>query len=78
MDKDRIIAYTLGIPDMDLIYEYCLEMGKKEEDISKFMTVLMFYPYQCNQCFYYALEYYQRKFNICIITDKENRIISAY
>lgn len=78
MDKETIIALTMGEPDTKgLIFEYCLEMGKEELETSKFLAVLMLSPYY-DWCFNYALEYYQRKFNICILRNKEGRIITAY
>lgn len=78
MDKETIIALTMGEPDTKgLIFEYCLEMGKEDLETSKFLAVLMLSPYY-DWCFNYALEYYQRKFNICILRNKEGRIITAY
>ncbi len=80
MDKETIIALTLGNGDKaELVYEYCLEMGKEELEVSKFISCLVLGPrYYLDWCFLYALEYYQRKFNICILYSKEGRIITAY
>lgn len=78
MDKETIIALTLGEPDKKgLVYEYCIEMGKEELETSKFLAVLILSPYY-HWCFNYALDYYQRKFNVCIIRNKDGRIITAY
>lgn len=55
MDKETIIALTMGEPDTKgLIFEYCLEMGKEELETSKFLAVLMLSPYY-DWCFNYAL-----------------------
>ena len=78
MDKETIIALTMGKPDSKgLVFEYCIEMGKEEFETSKFLATIMMTPYY-EWCFQYALEYYQRKFNICILIDKDGRIIKAY
>lgn len=78
MDREAIIALILGAPDnVGLLFEYCIEMGKKETETSKFLEILVMTPYY-RQCFNYALNYYQRKFNICILRNKDGRIIKAY
>lgn len=78
MDKETVIELTLGKPDnKGLIFEYCIEMGKDELETSKFIAVLVMSPYYMD-CFMYALDYYQRKFNICILRNKDGRIITAY
>lgn len=80
MDKETIIALTKGTGDKaNCIYEYCEEMGKDKMDISKFLMALMMAPIPYfDYCFQYALDYYQRKFNICILYSKEGRIINVY
>lgn len=78
MDKETVIALTKGESDKTgLIFEYCIEMGKEGLEASKFLAELILSPYY-DCCFNYALDYYQRKFNICILRDKEGRIINAY
>ena len=77
LDRDTIINITLGKSDTDIIYEYCIEMGKdkdKSYEFSSFVSFTPFYKY----CFNYALDYYQRKFNVCILRDKEGKIINVY
>lgn len=79
MDKETIVALTLGRGNRTgLIMDYCLEMGKEEPNVSKFIAYLLDNLYLHDWCFLYALEYYQRKFNICILYSKEGRIITAY
>lgn len=79
MDKETIIALTKGEGDkLKLICDYCSEMGKEDMDISKFIMALMMSPSHLEWCFHYALDYYQRKFNICILYSKEGRIINVY
>lgn len=78
MDKETVIALTMGYPDKTgLVFEYCLEMGKDELLTSQFLAILILTPYY-RECFQYALEYYQRKFNLCLLRDKEGRIIKVY
>ena len=78
MDKQTIIDLTLAKPyDGDLIFEYCIEMGKEESETIKFINLLIFTPYY-NYCFKHALDYYQKKFNIILLHDKNGNLITAY
>lgn len=78
MDREAIIALIMGGPDnAGLLFEYCIEMGKEETKTFKFLTMLVMTPYY-KRCFNYALDYYQRKFNICILRSKDGRIVKAY
>ena len=52
-----------------IIREYCLEKGKKEEDIDRFISAITYAPSMGSnyilKCGLQALEYYKKKFNIC-------------
>lgn len=80
MDKDKVLYYTkeYGRFKTDVLVEYCLEMGKDKDETTSFLYILLMNPSLYFFCYDYALEYYQRKFGIIIVTDKENRIITAY
>lgn len=84
MDKQRIIELTKsGKLDLEVVYDYCIEMGKDEIEVNKFITLLLS-PQSLTEfeimcfCCQYALEYYQRKFNIVIWKDKNGKLIDAY
>lgn len=81
MDKDKALYYTkeYGRFKADVLLEYCLEMGKDRDETMSFLYILsMMKTSLYFFCYDYALEYYQRKFDIIIVTDKENRIVTAY
>ena len=54
-----------------IIREYCLEKGKKEEDVDSFISAITtIYATSIGsnyilKCGLQALEYYKKKFNIC-------------
>lgn len=60
-----------------LIKSYCLDNGKKEDDINNLIEIflgfnLTFY------CLSYPIDYYKNKFNIYTLKDAENNIILIY
>lgn len=65
-------------PSIDILIEYCLEQGKDIEDINKFIQILMNMPIVLNECINYVIQYYQDKYNIILIYDKDNNFINAY
>lgn len=84
MDKKRIIELTKSNKaDLEVVYDYCIEMGKDELEVSKFVAILL-YPRNVQEfelaafCHQYALEYYQRKFNIVIWRDANGKLIDVY
>lgn len=82
MDKETIVKLTKSNEfDLEVIYDYCIEMGKDELLVSKLMSELITHPFaeMIKRSYYFdALEYYQRKYNICILKDRDGRIITAY
>lgn len=62
----------------DIIIEYCKEHNKEEDMITKLMIVLLSDSRLMYKCYIIALEYYQEKYNIVIVRNKENIIINAY
>lgn len=82
MDKETIIKYTLNNNmqsiDLNVIREYCIEKGKNINKIDIFLQILrMDIPYLLH-CYNTALEYYQEKFNIVVVIDKDNNVKYAY
>lgn len=66
----------------DIIKEYCLEKGKKEEDIDNFISAMIriipsLGSTDIRQCSRQALEYYRNKFNICDVSHN-SRILLYY
>lgn len=76
-DNNSVSLRTLT----DIIKEYCLEKGKKEEDIDNFISAMIrMIPLgstDINQCSLQALEYYKNKFNICDVSHN-SRILLYY
>lgn len=56
-DASRETLYTT------IISEYCLEKGKRPEDVAKFLTIIRIHP-AFFSCFDIALRYFERKFEV--------------
>lgn len=82
MDKEKVIELTKGNSfSLEVIYDYCIEMGKDELLVSKLITALAMSPFgeMIKRNYYFeALDYYQRKYNISILKDKDGRILNAF
>lgn len=80
MDKQTIIDITKNNNiKLEVIYDYCIENGKDEIKTSALITALIRLPTIMWMDWYnVALEYYRRKFNICILRDKNGKIIHVY
>lgn len=78
--KEDVINATMSESiDIDLIKEYCIEHGKDNDMIDKLIMVLAVIPTKLMQYYMVALEYYQCKFNISLIHEKEGgRLITAF
>lgn len=77
MDKETVIKATESI-DLSIITEYCQEMGKEPDKISSLISILPNIPPLLMSCYSTALEYYQIKFGISILKDKDGKIIKAF
>lgn len=62
---------------LDIVNNYCIEMGKDPELSLQFSKVLL-QSRVIEPFFLTALQYYQRKFNICTITNENNEIKLIY
>lgn len=80
MDKETIIDITTsGHVDLGVIYDYCIEKGKEQEKTRELIEALGSIPTVFWKDWYVeAVEYFQRKHGIVIVTDKNNRIIDVY
>ena len=79
MDRNRIIELSQGESlDFNVIREYCLEHNKDPELIDKLLRVLNFDLITLGTYYEIALEYFQRKYEIILIHDKHNNLITVY
>lgn len=83
MDKEKVLLLTKKSnkeyidPEkaIELIVDYCVEMGKdpiKSEQFAIFIINLGIAAEYIST----ALEYYQKKYNLCFITDKAGKVIT--
>lgn len=83
MNRDRVIelAYNFNNNYIDIgkilnmIAEYCLEMGKSSDEVHKFINIVTSrpdFPSIIDQC----LKYYKNKFSICELYDLRNNILN--
>lgn len=61
----------------DVIIAYCLEKGK-EEKLSVEYTNLLLSMGIAVGAFLIALTYFEKKFNICVLTDRNGNIIKLF
>lgn len=80
MDKETIISITTsGHVDLGVIYDYCIEKGKGKEKTRELIESLASIPMVLWKDWYIeAVEYFQRKYRIVIVIDRNNRIIDVY
>lgn len=72
MDKDSFIKiynnFINGVLSTDelvkLFTSYCLEHNKKQEDITKFVTIIVAHPMITRNYIEYPISYYENKFNV--------------
>lgn len=78
--KEDIIGYTLSDKaDLNLIVDYCKEKGKEESAISELIGFLLNDGFFLIPHFYkIALEYFQAKYEIVLIHNKNGILITAY
>lgn len=87
MSRDDVLSVINKKDMLELIYMYCIDMGKSEILVSGFISTLakddMLNPLRYRTgillyCFSYALRYYADKFNIVLLLDKNNNFIKAF
>lgn len=77
--KEDIIEATVDYNIYpDIIINYCLEHNKEVQLTNKFIIVLLSNPVLLDKCYNIALNYYQEKYNITMVKDKQGIIILAY
>lgn len=79
MDRDRIMELSRwGNIDLNVIREYCLEHNKDPELVEELLRALNFDLITLGIYYEIALEYFQRKYEIILIQDKHNNLITVY
>lgn len=80
MDKETICNLTLNVTDIDMqvIKDYCIEMGKELEMTDIFCSILPLQPILFRTYYFEALDYFQRKYNITIVRNKKDNIIKVF
>lgn len=81
MDKERLLV-VLKHPRteylIELLKEYCLEMGKPLNMTLVFLNLVVQTPF-FHECYDIAINYYKNKFNVTdLIDNKTNQIILTY
>lgn len=85
MDRNEILLLTqkinsghLKTEDMfRVIVDYCTEKGKSVL-ISQQFVMILFRSGKIMGPFLIALEYYQKKFSICTLTDAKGKVITTF
>lgn len=82
MDRETFIRQlnNNALP-VDILYEYCLEKGKKTEEITQFVIAIKAidpFGNLLDSCMMDAIRYYRNKFNVISITDTTGKIIINY
>ena len=83
MDKESFIKiynnFISGVIStnelVELFTSYCLEHNKKQEDISKFVTIIVAHPMITNNYIEYPINYYENKFNVTKIYNQNQKLI---
>lgn len=81
MDKESFLKYLNTNNLTDILYEYCLEKGKKTADITQFIiAVRTIDPFGnlLGNCISDAIKYYKDKFGITSVIDETGKIIINY
>ena len=85
MDRDEIIILTkklnlgtINLEDMTkIIVEYCIEKGK-DKFLSQHFAMILLKTGTIIDYFLIVLEYYQKKFSICTLTDAKGKVITIF
>lgn len=85
MDRDEILSLTQKINSRHLkaedifrvIVSYCIEKGK-DVLMSQQFVMTLFESGEITGPFSIALEYFQKKFSICTLTDTKGEVITTF
>ena len=85
MDRNEILSLTrkissglLGTEDMfKTIVDYCIEKGK-DMSLSQQLVMILLRSGKIMGSFSIALEYFQKKFSICTLTDTKGKVITIF
>lgn len=81
MDRNFIVKVCNNLGSINLsdaiilIKDYCIEKGKKEQEVTQFINVLINTPL-ISFCSSVALEYYKKKFNIIELKQGDNTLLT--
>lgn len=81
MDKEEFLKYLNVNENIEILYQYCIEKGKKVSDINGFITLLQSidpFGKLLSNCISDAIKYYKDKFNIISIIDSTGQTIINY
>lgn len=77
--KERVIQATLSDTiDVDIIIEYCNEVGGDSDAISTLMSIIVYFSDLLNYCYSIALEYFHIKYEVVLCYNKKGKLITAY
>lgn len=85
MDREEVLSISNEVllgnisstKVINIVTNYCIEMGKDPKLSVQFSTLLL-KSNLIEPFFLTALQYYQKQFNICTITNKNNEIKLIY
>lgn len=85
MDRETIISIVHKLCSNSLthndivavIMSYCTDKGYTESEINQALQLILLRNI-ISQPLFTALNYYYKKFNICTITNKEGKLITAF
>lgn len=85
MDRDEILSLArkinsglLGTEDMfKTTVDYCIEKGK-DMSLSQQFVMILLRSGKIMEPFSIALEYFQKKFSICTLTDTKGKVITIF
>lgn len=87
MDRDYILTLTrnsifdrnVSYQDVyQILYNYCIEYGKDPKLTQSFIEIFKSDIIKLSLLFSIALEYYRKKYNICMLENKEKQIIAIF
>lgn len=76
MSKDEVLVLINSRDYISLLRTYCMENGKDPDTTEKFISLIGFMDsgYLIN----YTIDYYCRKFDIILVSDKNGKFIKAF
>lgn len=81
MDKDSFLEYLNTNNITNILYEYCLEKGKKSADITQFIIAIKTidpFGNLLGYCVSDAIKYYEDKFSIISVIDETGKTLIKY